>query len=101
VDDFGRELADRFGPLPPEVEHLLELARLRVWAHRWGVNEIRIEDRYAVLAYTSPEKARRLVTRSGGRLRIADQSSAYLPLSNGLADPSATFAEVKSLLQPA
>ena len=57
VDDFASELADRFGPLPAVVEHLLELARLRIWAHRWGVQEIRLEDRYAVLHYTSREKA--------------------------------------------
>ena len=37
VDDFASELADRFGPLPAVVEHLLELARLRIWAHGWGV----------------------------------------------------------------
>ena len=100
VDDFAGELADRFGPVPPVVEHLLELARLRIWAHRWGVQEIRIEDRYAVLHYTSREKAARLVKRSQGRLRLADGTSAYLPLSAGIGEPAAVFAEIKSLLRP-
>ncbi|MEX2310806.1 MAG: transcription-repair coupling factor [Pirellulales bacterium] len=100
VDDFASELTDRFGPLPRVVEHLLELARLRIWAHQWGVQEIRLEDRYAVLGYTSREKIGRLVARSGGRLRIADAASAYLPLTNGLAEPGTAFGEVKSLLRP-
>jgi transcription-repair coupling factor (superfamily II helicase) len=100
VDDFASELSDRFGPLPPVVEHLLELARLRIWAHGWGVHEIRIEDRFAVLAYASPEKISRLVKRSGGRLRVADALSAYLPLASGTTDAKALFAEIKSLLQP-
>ena len=26
---------------------------MRIWAHSWGVHEIRLEDRYAVLGYTS------------------------------------------------
>jgi transcription-repair coupling factor (superfamily II helicase) len=98
VDDFASELSDRFGPLPPVVEHLLELARLRIWAHQWRVHEIRIEDRYAVLHYTSREKLNRLVARSGGRLRVADAASAYLPLSNG--DDRSAFEEVKTLLRP-
>ena len=100
VDDFASELSDRFGARPAVVEHLLELARLRIWAHRWGVQEIRLEDRYAVLGYTSRERIGRLVARSGSRLRIADAASAYLPLTNGLAEPGAAFDEVKSLLRP-
>ena len=98
VDDFANELADRFGPLPAVVAHLLELARLRIWAHRSGVREIRIEDRYVVFGYSARDKLNRLVTRSGGRLRVADAASAYLPLPNG--DDSVAFDEVKSLLRP-
>src|SRR4051812_8589925 len=109
VDDFAGELSDRFGPLPEVVTHLLELARLRIWAHGWGVHEIRLEDRFAVLAYTSREKMSRLVKRSAGRLRVADASSAYLPLAGGAGvaggtgdagDAEAIFADVKSLLRP-
>jgi transcription-repair coupling factor (superfamily II helicase) len=98
VDDFASELSDRFGPLPEVVEHLLALARLRIWAHSAGIREIRIEDHYAVLHYTSREKLNRLVSRSGGRLRVADAASAYLPLPDGSAD--AAFEEVKTLLRP-
>jgi transcription-repair coupling factor (superfamily II helicase) len=100
VDDFASELSDRFGSLPAVVEHLLELARLRIWAHAWGVREIRIEDRYAVLHYTSREKITRLVQRSNKRLRVADSISAYLPLASGVHQASEIFAEVKSLLRP-
>jgi transcription-repair coupling factor (superfamily II helicase) len=98
VDDFASELSDRFGPLPDVVEHLLALARLRIWAHSAGIREIRIEDRYAVLHYTSRQKLNRVVSRSSGRLRVADAASAYLPLPNG--DVSAAFEEVKTLLRP-
>jgi transcription-repair coupling factor (superfamily II helicase) len=100
VDDFASELSDRFGPVPPVVAHVLELARLRIWAHGWGVQEIRIEDRFAVLHYTSREKINRVVKRSQNRLRVADASSAYLPLASGVSDAAAIFADVKSLLRP-
>jgi transcription-repair coupling factor (superfamily II helicase) len=101
VDDFASELTDRFGPLPAVTTHLLELARLRIWAHRWGIQEIRIENRFVVLGYTSREKLARLVERSGGRLRVADRASAYLPLVPGVVESAALFADVKSLLRPA
>jgi transcription-repair coupling factor (superfamily II helicase) len=100
VDDFATELVDRFGPLPNPVSHLLELARLRIYAHVWGVQEIRLEDRYAVLAYSSREKLEPLVKRTGGRLRVADERSAYLLLSVPLTSGPDVFAEIKSLLQP-
>jgi transcription-repair coupling factor (superfamily II helicase) len=100
LDDFASELSDRFGPPPPVVGHLLELARLRIWAHASGVHEIRLEDRFAVLGYTSREKINRLVKRSQNRLRVADASSAYLPLASGIGDAAAIFADVKSLLRP-
>jgi transcription-repair coupling factor (superfamily II helicase) len=101
VDDFASELIDRFGPLPDVVAHLLELARLRIWAHGWGVHEIRLEDRYAVLAYSSRQKLEPLVKRAGGRLRLADARSAYLLLSSGVGNAEDVFAQIKSLLQPA
>jgi transcription-repair coupling factor (superfamily II helicase) len=100
VDDFASELGDRFGPLPEVVHHLLELARLRIWAHGWGVHEIRLEDRYAVLAYGSREKLAPLVRRAAGRLRVADQANAYLLLSSPLSEGTAIFEEIKSLLRP-
>jgi transcription-repair coupling factor (superfamily II helicase) len=100
VDDFANELSDRFGPLPSVVEHLLELARLRIWAHEWGVREIRLEGNFAVLGYSSREKINRLVARSDKRLRVADAVSAYLPLAAGVEGAAEAFGQVKSLLRP-
>ncbi|MEM1303543.1 MAG: transcription-repair coupling factor, partial [Planctomycetota bacterium] len=101
VDDFGAELADRFGPRPGAVERLLELSRLRVWAHGWGVNTIRREDAYLVLGYTSRGLVRKLVEMSGGALRVADDSSAYLPVGKGEVPIDTVLATLKSLLRPA
>ncbi len=100
VEDFAGELSDRFGALPPPVERLLEMARLRVCAHGWGVQTIRREDNYLVLGYTERSKASQLVERSGGRLRIADHQSAYLPLPPGKLSIESLLDEVKALLRP-
>ena len=40
VDDVAAEWLDRFGPLPPAAETLIDIARLRVEALRVGLNEV-------------------------------------------------------------
>ncbi len=101
LDDLAAELADRFGAPPPSVRHMLWLAEIRVAAHRWQINTIHLEDRYAVFGYTSGQRIRQLAAAGGGRLRIVDGQSAYLPLEAEIGRPQAVLEEIKSLLQRA
>ncbi|MDZ7619741.1 MAG: TRCF domain-containing protein, partial [Patescibacteria group bacterium] len=96
--DFGLELADRFGPPPPEVDRLLELAALRIAARRWGVYRLHLEDSYLVLRYRSEDRIRQLASRSGRRLRVVDGRSAYLPLGEGVTSSCSGLDAAKSLL---
>ncbi|WP_428308914.1 transcription-repair coupling factor [Lacipirellula sp.] len=100
LDDLHAELADRFGEVPPPVEQLVELARLRIWAHQNLLEAIHLEGKYAVLTYTNRGPLNRLVERSGGMLRIADTRSAYLVLGPDADDPERVLSRLKSLLQP-
>ena len=85
LDDLGAELVDRFGPPPPLVQHLLEMAEIRIAAHRWGITSIHLEDPYAVFQYSSARQIRQLAAASGGQLRVVDGRSAYLPLEKEVA----------------
>ncbi|HVJ82382.1 MAG TPA: TRCF domain-containing protein, partial [Planctomycetia bacterium] len=100
LDDLHAELADRFGEVPPPVEQLVELARLRIWAHQNLLEAIHLEGKYAVLTYTNRGPLNRLVERSGGMLRIADTRSAYLVLGPDADDPERVLSRLKSLLRP-
>jgi transcription-repair coupling factor (superfamily II helicase) len=100
LEEFGTELADRFGPIPAAATQLIEQQRLRIWAHRWGIRSLHREDQYAVLGFADRQKIAELVQRSDNRLRIADVHSAYLPLTKGLKGDDAILQQVKSLLQP-
>ena len=84
VDDFAAELEDRFGKIPPQVERLLDLAQLRIFAHRRLIYAIRREENYLVFHFYSEKAMEPLrkveVGRERQKLRIADASSAYLPL---------------------
>ena len=99
LEDLRAELADRFGPIPAAVEQLMELTRLRIWAHGWKIDSIHREDQYVVLGYTDRQLLETLVQRDGGRLRIADGRSAYLPLDKQVSDVDQVLRELKSLLR--
>jgi transcription-repair coupling factor (superfamily II helicase) len=99
LEDLGAELVDRFGPPPPLVKHLLTMAEIRIAAHRWGIVSIHIEAPYVVFQYASAQRIRQLAAASGGRLRVVDAQSAYLPLEKGLVESEAVVGKVKSLLQ--
>ncbi|CAN5766295.1 hypothetical protein BH20GEM1_BH20GEM1_19000 [soil metagenome] len=42
IDDFRRELADRYGPLPPAAAHLVDAVQFKALAARAGLARIRI-----------------------------------------------------------
>ncbi len=100
LDDLRAELADRFGEVPPPVEQLIELGRLRIWAHQHLLEAIHLEGKYAVLTYSNRGPLSRLVERSRGSLRVADARSAYLVLGPDADDPDRVLSRLKSLLRP-
>ena len=99
LQDLGTEMVDRFGPKPKPVDRLLALAELRIDASRWRISAIHLEPGYAVFTYRIRKRIEQLAADSGGRLRIVDDRSAYLPLEKGLSDPDALLEAIKSLLQ--
>jgi transcription-repair coupling factor (superfamily II helicase) len=105
LGDLRGELRDRFGPPPPLVEHLLWLAELRILAHRWQIEAIHLEPPYVVFRYRSARLIRELADQSGGKLRVVDNQSAYLPFGHHVLvvgdkeSPESIGRQVKSLLQ--
>ncbi len=99
-NDLAAELVDRFGARPPEVDRLLLLAQLRIWAHGWEIESIHLEDDFAVFGYLKRRRIEQLAQSQPGRLRIVDDKSAYLPLGKGVKAGDEILAAVQSLLQP-
>jgi transcription-repair coupling factor (superfamily II helicase) len=107
LEDFRRELRDRFGALPEPVEWLLRLAELRLLAARWQVAAVHLEKPAEgvagytdlVLGYRHAGKMARLAARSGGRLRVVDADSAYFRLQPEEAEPEALYGVMKDLLR--
>ena len=106
VNDYGElqeitdELRDRYGPLPPEVETLLELKALQLDARQWEIEDIHLEDeRFAVFTYRDKKKITQLAHLTGKDLRIVDDRQAYLLLRCSSENSAELLRRLKSVLQ--
>ena len=93
------ELRDRYGALPDPVEMLLKIRELQLLALFWQVDEIRLEEGYAVFGYRIPRKIHKLAKASPVTLRIVDDRHAFLVLPPRLNRQSELMPLLKSVLQ--
>jgi transcription-repair coupling factor (superfamily II helicase) len=78
VDDLSRELEDRFGPYPGEVECLLDVQRLRLLATERGVEYVGREEGNLVLR--GNQKMQELFAACPARVAILDGKTAAVSL---------------------
>ncbi len=57
IDQFAAELTDRFGPLPAEVEHLLDVMEIKGLCRQAGIGKIDAGPKGAVLSFYKNEFA--------------------------------------------
>jgi transcription-repair coupling factor (superfamily II helicase) len=51
IDSFAAEMIDRFGPLPPEVEHLVKVAVIKAYCRRANVDKVDSGPRGIVMSF--------------------------------------------------
>ena len=102
VDDLGRELVDRFGPLPDEARRLLDFTKLKALATAHGIDSITRHPGMIMFGHhdrAAIEKLRQAAAKKGRVVRVVDQKTAVLPLHDDtLADPNKLLASIRSLL---
>ena len=96
VDGVRAELIDRYGPIPPQVENLLAVARFKVLCRRYGVTEVSLQGnavRFTPLDLPESAQLRlqRLYDRSHYKQTV---STVSVPRPKGVVKPDGTFAEV-------
>ncbi len=74
IDGFGAELADRFGPLPPEVAHLLQIVAIKSLCRRANVEKIDAGPKGAVVSFrdnsfANPERLVGFIRDQSARVR--------------------------------
>jgi transcription-repair coupling factor (superfamily II helicase) len=100
LQELRDELRDRFGPLPEQAARLLDVRELQLSAGFWRVDDIHLEDKFAVFGYKNAPKIRRLAKLVGSDLRIVDDRKAYLLLPRPQPAGDALIGHLKSVLQP-
>lgn len=106
LEEFRREMRDRFGPVPEAAEWLLRMQELRIRATGWKVDRIHLEGpgdgvtgpTYAVLGYRGPQKIKQLAQRTGGELKIVDGSKAYYKLAPTRLEAGPMYEDLRALL---
>jgi transcription-repair coupling factor (superfamily II helicase) len=99
LEEFRRELQDRFGAVPEVARNLLDLASLRILCQYWQINGVRLEEPYIVLHYRNPRRVHQLSQRFPGEVRIVDDESAYLPIPFAARDGRSLFDFVARMLE--
>lgn len=79
LESIASELIDRFGEIPPEVENLLSVVRLKQICYRLQINKLDVGDKGAVIGFyqdkfKNPEALFKLVMKDANKFKIrADQ----------------------------
>jgi transcription-repair coupling factor (superfamily II helicase) len=102
VDAVRAELIDRFGPIPPQVENLLAVARFKVLCRRYGVSEVSLQGNLVRFSPVElPESAQlrlqRLYDKSHYKQAVSTMS---VPRPKGVLQPDGTFREAAFGGQP-
>jgi len=84
IDGFAAELIDRFGPLPSEVENLLEIIAIKRACREAGIEKLEAGPKGAVISlrdnrFANPAGLVDLIQRNAGTLKLRpDQKIVYL-----------------------
>jgi transcription-repair coupling factor (superfamily II helicase) len=99
LGEFRAELRDRFGPLPPAAQRLVDLAEVRLDAATWQITVIRLDENNLVFEYADRSRAQQLSRRQPS-LRIIDDRCIYRRLPPEKHDPRQLLTWAKSMLRP-
>jgi transcription-repair coupling factor (superfamily II helicase) len=102
-DDLGQirsELTDLYGPMPDEVNLLLEMAELRIRASRHGIKSIVASGQDLVFSFDKDAdgQAEALLSGTGGKLRIPEPQTAYLRLEKNYFEPRTLITILRKIV---
>jgi transcription-repair coupling factor (superfamily II helicase) len=99
LKELAEELRDRYGPLPEEVQKMVQIRELQILAVRWQIDDIHLEPGYAVFGYRNPKRINKLVRISPAPLRVVDDREACLVLPHNLSGPEELLKLLKNVLE--
>ncbi len=109
IESFGAEMADRFGPLPVEVEHLLQIVAIKAFCRQANVEKIEAGPKGAVVtfrdnSFANPERLIKFIREESARVR-PDQKIVFIDdweqAEDRLAGTKQILRKLVELAQPA
>lgn len=99
VDRLKDELADLFGPVPRQVDHLLDLTQIRILAARWNIKSIFVSKPDLVFTLNDDTSSADLFARAPGIVRIPDAHSVHLRLDKQYFEPQTLMSVLRKMLR--
>ncbi|AQT68149.1 Transcription-repair-coupling factor [Anaerohalosphaera lusitana] len=99
VERLREELADIYGPVPGQVELLLDMSDIRIRASQWGVQSLVARGEDLVFMFDDPAVAGDLFARSPGKVRIIDPKQVNVRLEKRYFEPRTLMAVLRKLLR--
>jgi transcription-repair coupling factor (superfamily II helicase) len=83
IESIAAEMIDRFGPLPPEVENLLQTVAVKQLCRRAGIEKIDAGPKGAVLSFrrdkfANPDRLIAWITQQGGAVKVRPDQKLVL-----------------------
>jgi len=94
LQELEVELRDRFGPIPTAARRMLQLRELNLRALGWKIENIHLQNGYAVLRYRDAKLIQILSHLHKGHLRVVDTHDGYWPLEAEETDGPAVLDEL-------
>ena len=93
------DLADLFGPVPPEVEMLLDFTELRIKADRKNIKSILASGSDLIFSFENTENVGNLFAKAPGIVRIPDPKTVYVRLEKNYFEPRTLIAVLRKILK--
>ncbi|MDX2198273.1 MAG: transcription-repair coupling factor [Phycisphaerae bacterium] len=98
VASLEKDLRDAFGPLPPDVRLLVELAEIRVLARPYGIRSIVVEPPDVIFAIDDLSKVQELFSSGPGSPRMPDAKTIHWRLPAKLLEAERLVEVLKKQL---
>ena len=94
LTELEEELRDRFGPIPTPTRRMINLRELNLRALAWGLENVHLQEGYAIFRYRSSKLINMLAHLHRGHLKVVDKRDAYWPLDANEQDGPAVMDEL-------
>ena len=92
------ELKDMFGPIPKQVETLLDITDIRVRASKRNVKSVIVKENDLIFTFNSHEGVQNLFARAPGKVIVPDKNTIKLRLTKNYFKPATLLALLSKIL---